>query len=81
MVSIQFATMILGLVLAVIGGLWTLFGAFRSNRLLGWLYVLSPGGLKIFAAACWAILHWEEAKRPVTIQLVGLALMAFAELM
>ena len=70
--------MMIGLALAIIGGLWTLFAAYREDRLIGTLYLLLPGPCKIPPALAFAFLYWEEARRPLSLQLTGVALLALA---
>ncbi|HEU0154133.1 MAG TPA: hypothetical protein VFQ84_12400 [Arenimonas sp.] len=62
----------LGLILMVIGGLWTLFAAFSTSIWWGLGCLLfSP------AALVFLILHWDVAKNPFFLQLVGVALWYF----
>ena len=75
METATFILMLVGMAIAIMGSIWTLFGMFRSDRLLGWTYLLVPGPCKICPALAWAFLYWEEARRPLAYQLVGLALM------
>ena len=63
------AIMYLGIVLVVIGGIGTLIAAFKTSILWGiGCLLLAPVSL-IFL-----ILHWDVAKNPFFLQLVGLAL-------
>ncbi|HOY21876.1 MAG TPA: hypothetical protein PK002_01920 [Cellvibrio sp.] len=60
---------ILGLAMLVIGGLWLIIEAFKTSILwgLGCLIITPVSLVFIFV-------HWDKAKSPFILQLVGLAL-------
>jgi len=60
---------LLGLVLAIVGGVWIAIEAFKEGLLWGIGCLLIPLVGLIFVA-----LHWDVAKRPFLIQMVGVAL-------
>lgn len=61
---------ILGIVIALVGGIWLLVKAFQTSILwgLGCLF-LAPVQLVFI------IMHWGEAKKPFLIYLAGIILM------
>jgi hypothetical protein len=70
MSMILLLVLVVGMVLAFAGGLWLLIVAFRQSILWGLAYMFVP-----FAALVFIIVHWQEAKKPFLVLLLGLALM------
>jgi hypothetical protein len=64
---------VLGLILAVVGGVWLLITAFRVSALWALACFIPFGGL-IFVA-----LHWEESKGAFLTGLAGAALIFFGK--
>jgi hypothetical protein len=60
---------VVGAVVALAGGIWLLVVAFQESILWGIGCLLVPCIGLIFA-----IMHWEKAKKPFLIELVGVAL-------
>ena len=67
---------ILGIILAVVGGIGMLIVAFRESVLWGIGCFLIPLVSLIFV-----ISHWEEAKKPFLIQVCGVALILVSGVM
>lgn len=70
--------LILGSIVAIIGGVWMLILAFQESILIGLAYMFIP-----FFSIYFAITRWQYAKIPFIINLAGIALMllgaAFAD--
>jgi hypothetical protein len=62
--------LIVGIILALVGGIGMLIVAFRESVLWGIGCLLIPLVSLIFV-----ISHWDEAKKPFLIQLAGVVLM------
>lgn len=61
---------ILGLVVALIGGIWLLVAAFQESVVWGLLTLLiGPAGI------VFAIMHWDKAGKPLMLNIGGLVLM------
>lgn len=73
--GIGIGLLILGLVLAFIGGLWFLVAAFRESVLWGLACLFIP-----IVQLFFLIVHWDEAKKPFLLQLLGLAAIVIAML-
>lgn len=65
------AILILGCALTIVGGIWILFGTFRTSRALGWTFVLLPGPARMIPVVGWAALDWYRARTPIAIHLWG----------
>lgn len=63
---------LLGLLLAIVGGLWLLVVAFRTSLIWG-LVCFIPLGSLVFV-----LLHLEESKAPFLTSLAGVAIMFLA---
>lgn len=64
------ALLYIGLIILIIGGIGLLIAAFRTSILWGiGLILIAP------AAIVYTILHWQEAKNPFLLQLLGLAIL------
>ena len=63
------ALTVLGFVIMVIGGIGTLIAAFRTSVLWG-LGCLLVSPVSLF----FLIIHWDVAKNPFFLQLIGLAI-------
>jgi uncharacterized membrane protein len=64
------ALLYVGLAIFIIGGIGLLIAAFRTSILWGIvLIIISP------VAIIYTILHWQEAKNPFFLQVLGLAIM------
>jgi hypothetical protein len=68
MQNIGAVTMLLGVVIFVIGGLFFLVAAFRESILWGLACLFIP-----IASIFFLIMHWPVAKKPFFIQLAGCA--------
>ncbi len=66
----------LGLVIAVVGGIWMLVLAFQESVLWGLGCLFVP-----FVSLVFAIMHWDRAKIPFLIQVGGLVLLVVGALM
>jgi hypothetical protein len=62
---------VIGMILALIGGLWLLVTAFRVSILWGIVCLIPFGGL------VFVVTHWEEGKEPFLTSLVGGVIIAF----
>lgn len=71
----MYALLILGMILACVGGIWLLVVAFKESVWwgLGSLFI-GP------VALVFTILHWQVAKKPFLISLAGTILLVFAAL-
>ena len=67
---------VLGLIVAAVGGIWILIEAFKENVLWGIGCILfNP--ISLF----FVILHWDVAKKPFFINLAGAAIMLIGALL
>lgn len=64
------AIMIIGVIIAIIGGILFLIETFKESILWG-IGCIILGPISII----FAILHWDVSKKPVVIQLIGFAVM------
>ena len=62
---------VIGMILALIGGLWLLVTAFRVSILWGLVCLIPFGGL------VFVVTHWDESKEPFLTSLVGCVIIAF----
>ncbi len=60
----------IGLAISVIGGIGLLLAAFRTHVFWGIACIFIPP-----AAIIYTVLHWDEAKNPFLLQLVGLGIL------
>ena len=60
------ALLIIGLALAVIGGIWLLVVAFKTSILWGLGSLLVP-----FVSLVFVVMHWQASKNPFLLQLAG----------
>ncbi len=58
--------MTIGLIIAVVGGLWTLVETFKTGILWGIGSILVP-----FVSLIWLVTHWEEGSGPFAISVIG----------
>jgi hypothetical protein len=61
---------LLSAVLTVVGGFWVLIVAFRTGLLWGLGCLFIP-----FVELIFVVTHWEEAKRPFLLQVIGIAIL------
>lgn len=61
---------IIGLIIAIVAGIWLLIVAFQESILWGLGSILLPIITLIFV-----VVHWDVAKKPFLIQMVGTLLM------
>jgi len=66
---IALALLVPGLILLIIGGFWFLVAAFRVGVLWGLACLFIP-----IVQFFFLIVHWDKAKRPFFLQLLGLAM-------
>jgi hypothetical protein len=64
------AILYLGIALILIGGVWLIMEAFDVSLLWGFGCLLVPPVSLIFV-----ILHWQEAKKPFSLQLAGFGIL------
>ncbi|HTU68378.1 MAG TPA: hypothetical protein VMF52_20715 [Steroidobacteraceae bacterium] len=69
----MFALLILGGILAVVGGIWLLVVTFQTSVLWGIGSLLIPLVSLIFVA-----MNWQTTKKPFLIQLAGIVLLIIA---
>ena len=69
------ALLILGLILGVVGGIWLLVVAFKTSIWWG-LGCLLIGPVSLV----FAVMHWQDAKKPFLISLAGTVLIIVAVL-
>ncbi len=62
--------MILGILIAIVGGIWFLVVAFQESILWGLGCIFVP-----FVSLVFLVMHWQVAKKPFLIQMLGTALM------
>jgi len=60
-----------GVVLCVIGGLWMIIAGFAVSPIWGIAFILSCS----IAQLAFIFVHWDEAKQPFLMQVVGIALL------
>ncbi|MEO6171605.1 MAG: hypothetical protein ABIP02_00660 [Arenimonas sp.] len=70
------ALMILGLILAVVGGIWLLVVAFQTSILWGICTLLIP-----FVSLVFVVMHWQASKNPFLLQIAGGVLIGIAAAM
>lgn len=63
------ALMNIGIIMMVVGGIWTLIVAFKESIVWGLACFFIPPVTFVFL-----FLHWPEAKRPFFLQLAGLVI-------
>lgn len=61
---------IIGLIVALVGGIWLLVEAFRESILWGLGALFIP-----FVGLIFAILHWDKGGKPLLIGIVGNVIM------
>jgi hypothetical protein len=64
----------IGLILALIGGLWIVVIAFKESVIWGLGSLLIPLVALIFVAQ-----HWAAAKKPFIVEVVGIGLIILAQ--
>jgi hypothetical protein len=67
------ALLVLGVALAIIGGIWLLVVTFQTSVLWGIGSLVLPLVSLIFV-----FMNWQTTKKPFLIQVVGVVLMVFA---
>ena len=67
------ALLILGGILSFVGGIWLLIAAFQTSVWWGLGSLLLP-----FVSLIFVIMHWQVAKKPFLISLVGAVLLLVA---
>ena len=67
------ALLILGGILSIVGGIWLLVVAFQTSVWWGLGSLLLP-----FVSLIFVIMHWQVAKKPFLISVVGTVLLLFA---
>jgi hypothetical protein len=72
----MFALFILGMILAVVGGIWLLVVAFQESVWWGLGSLLLP-----FVSLIFVIMHWQVSKKPFLISLAGGVLLGIAAAM
>ena len=70
------ALMILGFILAVVGGIWLLVVAFQTSILWGICTLLIP-----FVSLVFVVMHWQQSKNPFLLQIAGGVLIGIAAAM
>lgn len=73
MAAIMLVLLIIGWVVAVVGGIMLLVVAFKESVLWGLGCLLVP-----FVALIFLIMHWSQAKNAFFVQLAGMALIFIA---
>jgi len=66
---------ILGMIIALIGGVWLIVTAFREGLLWGLGCLLLP-----IVSLAFVIMHWDEAKKPFLVNLLGVLLVFLPKL-
>jgi FtsH-binding integral membrane protein len=66
----MFLLLVIGLALFVVGGFMFLVAAFRESVLWGIGCILLP-----IVQLFFLIVHWQEAKKPFAIQLLGIGIL------
>jgi hypothetical protein len=66
----------LGLVVALVGGIWLVVLAFKKSVLWGLGSLFVP-----FVSLIFAIMNWDVAKRPFLIQIAGVVLLVIGAMM
>jgi hypothetical protein len=69
----SYVPIVLGCILAGLGGLWFLAVAFQESPVAGLLCLLVP-----FYSLFYLVTHFEETKRPFFVQLAGLGMVLAA---
>ena len=67
------ALLILGGILAIVGGIWLLVVTFQTSVLWGIGSLLLP-----FVSLIFVIMNWDATKKPFLIQVAGLVLVVIA---
>jgi len=60
---------LVGILIAIVGGIWLLVVAFRESLLWGLACLVVPIVMLLFVAT-----HWSESKTPFLVQVAGWAL-------
>ena len=68
--------LILGFILAAVGGIWLLVEQFKESVLWGLGSLFVP-----FVALVFVIMHWSVSKKPFFIQLAGIGLIILGVLL
>jgi len=66
----------LGLILCLVGGIWILINAFKTSILWGLGALFVP-----FVSLIFAIMHWDENKKPFLISLAGIVVVVVGVMM
>jgi hypothetical protein len=72
----MYALLILGSVLAIVGGIWLLVVAFQQSVWWGLGSILLP-----FVSLIFVIMHWQVSKKPFLISIAGGVLIGVAAAM
>jgi hypothetical protein len=68
-IMIGMVVMFVGVAIAVIGGIWLLVVAFQESVGWGIACLLIP-----FVSLVFVIMHWDKAKKPFLVNLLGAAI-------
>src|SRR4249919_2292877 len=68
--------LVIGLIFTVVGGLWLLGVIFQESVLWGLVSLFIP-----IVGLVFALMHWEDAKRPFLTQLTGVALIVLGAML